>query len=73
MKRLIVLLLLVTSPAFAQQQSTPAEFALQASSMIAQLGQLAESQKKQIEAQQAQIVLLQKQLEEAKKPANDKQ
>ncbi len=68
---LLAITLLATTPAFAQQQQSPSEFALQASTMVAQLGQLAEQQKKQIEVMQIQINKLQNQLDEAKKTTPD--
>lgn len=65
---LFSLITLVVTSVSAQQMS-PAEAALQASTLTNQLGSLATNQQRQIEGMQKQIADLQKQLEEARKPA----
>lgn len=70
MKRIIVaatLLALSGFSASAQQvapQPTPAEFALQASQMIMQLGQLAQAQQKHIDQQNADLAKAQARIKE---------
>ena len=57
--------LILASPAFAQQLS-PAEAALQASTIVNQLGQMATQQQKTVEQLQAQLVALIKERDELK-------
>lgn len=59
MRAFAILLCLVSFPALAQQQPTPSQTAIQIDNVVNQWAQ-------QIEAQQKQIMELQKQLEEAK-------
>lgn len=74
MARLVIFLLgsLVATSAFAQQEQSPSEFALQMSNMAAQIGLLASQQERQIKDLTKQNELLRneiKELKEKKEPA----